>query len=200
MFTTRPDTLYGATFFVVAPESPLAAQIVTDDRRPEFEAYLEQTRQATEIERQSTDRPEDRGLPRRHAVNPVNGERIPVCAADYVLAEYGTGAIMAVPAHDQRDLDFARAFDLPVRRGGDDRGCRTRGRPASPRPATAPRELRRVWTVWTAGRRRGGDHRRAGRTEGTGDGGGDLPAAGLAAEPATLLGRADPDHSLRALR
>jgi len=115
VFTTRPDTLYGATFFVVAPDAPLAAEIVAPAQREAFEAYLEQTKRATEIERQSTDRPKsgvDLGV---HAINPVNGERIPVYAADYVLAEYGTGAVMAVPAHDQRDLDFARAFDLPVR-------------------------------------------------------------------------------------
>jgi leucyl-tRNA synthetase len=115
VFTTRPDTLYGATFFVVAPESPLAAEVVTTDRRAEFEAYLEQTKQTSEIERQSTERPKTGVFLGVHAINPVNGERIPVFAADYVLSEYGTGAIMAVPAHDQRDLDFARAFDLPVR-------------------------------------------------------------------------------------
>ena len=114
VFTTRPDTLYGATFFVVAPEAPLAAEIVTDDRRAEFEAYLEKTKQATEIERQSTERDKTGVFLGVHAVNPVNGEPIPVFAADYVLAEYGTGAIMAVPAHDQRDLDFARTFDVPV--------------------------------------------------------------------------------------
>jgi leucyl-tRNA synthetase len=114
VFTTRPDTLFGATFFVIAPESRLAEEIVTEDRRADFEAYREQTLQATEIERQSTDRPKSGVYLGVDAVNPVNGERIPVYAADYVLSEYGTGAIMAVPAHDQRDLDFARAFDLPV--------------------------------------------------------------------------------------
>ena len=114
VFTTRPDTLYGATFFVVAPEAPLAAEVVTDDRRADFEAYLEQTKQATEVERQSTERPKTGVFLGVHAINPVTGESIPVYAADYVLAEYGTGAIMAVPAHDQRDLDFAKAFDLPV--------------------------------------------------------------------------------------
>ncbi len=115
VFTTRPDTLFGATFFVVAPEAQLAAEIVTDDRRAEFEAYLAQTLQETEIERQATDRPKTGVYLGVDAINPVNGERIPVYAADYVLSEYGTGAIMAVPAHDQRDLDFALAFGLPVR-------------------------------------------------------------------------------------
>ena len=115
VFTTRPDTLCGATFFVIAPEVPLAAEVVTEEHRAAFEAYLEQTKRATEIERQSTDRPKTGVFLGVHAINPVNGERIPVYAADYVLAEYGTGAIMAVPAHDQRDLDFARAYELPVR-------------------------------------------------------------------------------------
>jgi leucyl-tRNA synthetase len=115
VFTTRPDTLYGATFFVIAPEAPLAAEVVTDEHRAAFEDYLEQTKRVSEIERQSTERPKTGVFLGVHAVNPVNGEKIPVFAADYVLAEYGTGAIMAVPAHDQRDLDFARAYEIPVR-------------------------------------------------------------------------------------
>jgi leucyl-tRNA synthetase len=115
VFTTRPDTLYGATFFVVAPEAPLAAEIVTAAQRPAFEEYLEATKRVSEIERQSSERPKTGVFLGVHAVNPVNGERLPVYAADYVLAEYGTGAVMAVPAHDQRDLDFATAFGLPVR-------------------------------------------------------------------------------------
>ena len=115
VFTTRPDTLYGATFFVIAPDAPLAAEVVSDDKRTAFEEYLEQTKHITEIERQATERPKTGVFLGVHATNPVNGEKIPVYAADYVLAEYGTGAIMAVPAHDQRDLDFARTFELPVR-------------------------------------------------------------------------------------
>lgn len=114
VFTTRPDTLYGATFMVVAPDGALAAEIVTDERRAAFDEYLEQTKKATEIERQASDRPKtgvDLGVT---ATNPVTGQQVPVWAADYVLAEYGTGAVMAVPAHDQRDLDFARTFGLPV--------------------------------------------------------------------------------------
>ena len=107
VFTTRPDTLYGATFMVVAPDADLAAEVVTDECRAEFEAYLEKTKQATEIERQSTERPKTGVFLGAHAINPVSGERIPMYAADYVLADYGTGAVMAVPAHDQRDLDFA---------------------------------------------------------------------------------------------
>ncbi len=115
VFTTRPDTLYGATFFVIAADSPLAAELCTADQRDELDAYLRQVSKLTDIERQSVERPKTGVFLGRHAINPVNDERIPVWAADYVLPDYGTGAIMAVPAHDQRDLDFARAFKLPVR-------------------------------------------------------------------------------------
>jgi leucyl-tRNA synthetase len=115
VFTTRPDTLYGATFFVVAADAPLAMEVCAPDRRAALEAYRDDVRKLSDIDRQSTDREKtgvDLGVTAR---NPVTGEDMPVYAADYVLADYGTGAIMAVPAHDQRDLDFARAFDLPVR-------------------------------------------------------------------------------------
>jgi len=115
VYTTRPDTLYGATFMVVAADSALASQLCSDERRAEFEAYLAQVRKLTDIERQSTDREKTGVFLGVYAINPVNGERIPMWAADYVLPDYGTGAIMAVPAHDQRDLDFARKFGLPVR-------------------------------------------------------------------------------------
>ncbi|WP_417562624.1 leucine--tRNA ligase [Microbacterium sp.] len=118
VFSTRPDTLYGATFFVVAPDADLAAELVAEssaDVRMQFEEYLSRVQKQTEIERQSTDRPKTGVFLGRYAINPVNGQRLPIWAADYVLADYGHGAVMAVPAHDQRDLDFARAFDLPVK-------------------------------------------------------------------------------------
>jgi leucyl-tRNA synthetase len=115
VFTTRPDTLYGATFFVVAADSALAAELCADSHRAELERYLQDVRKLTDIERQSADRDKTGVFLGRYAINPVNDERIPVWAADYVLPDYGTGAIMAVPAHDQRDLDFAREFGLPVR-------------------------------------------------------------------------------------
>jgi leucyl-tRNA synthetase len=118
VFTTRPDTLYGATFMVVAPDSDLAAELVAGappEIQSAFAVYLEQTGRLTEIERQDTERPKT-GVPLgRTAINPLTGERLPIWSSDYVLADYGHGAIMAVPAHDQRDLDFARRFDLPVR-------------------------------------------------------------------------------------
>ncbi|MGN6132162.1 MAG: leucine--tRNA ligase [Nocardioidaceae bacterium] len=115
VFTTRPDTLYGATFFVVAADAKLAAELCAPEQREAFEAYLEQVRRESDIDRLSTEREKTGVFLGRYAVNPVTGEQMPVWAADYVLADYGTGAVMAVPAHDQRDLDFAKAFDLPVR-------------------------------------------------------------------------------------
>ena len=116
VFTTRPDTLYGATFFVVAADSDLAAELAAGTAaEAEFTAYVEALRSVSEIDRLASDRPKTGVFLHRYAINPVNGEQIPVYASDYVLADYGTGAIMAVPAHDQRDLDFAVAFDLPIR-------------------------------------------------------------------------------------
>ncbi|WP_101845286.1 leucine--tRNA ligase [Zhihengliuella sp. ISTPL4] len=118
VFSTRPDTLHGATFFVVAPDGDLAAEIAADaepEVRERFQTYLAEVQKTTDIDRQSTDRPKTGVFLGRYAINPVNGEKLPIWAADYVLADYGHGAVMAVPAHDQRDLDFARAFDLPVK-------------------------------------------------------------------------------------
>jgi len=115
VFTTRPDTLYGATFFVVAADSPLAQELCAPEQRDQLRAYVTRVGKLTDIERQATDRDKTGVFLGRHAINPVNGERIGVWAAEYVLPDYGTGAIMGVPAHDQRDLDFARAFGLPVR-------------------------------------------------------------------------------------
>lgn len=115
VYTTRPDTLFGATFMVVAADAALAEEICAPDQRAAFEAYREEVSRESEIERLSTEREKTGVFLGRYAVNPVNGERLPVWASDYVLAEYGHGAIMAVPAHDQRDLDFALKFGLPVR-------------------------------------------------------------------------------------
>ncbi|MSO26968.1 MAG: leucine--tRNA ligase [Candidatus Nanopelagicales bacterium] len=116
VYTTRPDTLYGATFFVVAVDSDLAAELALgSSAETDFVAYLEQVKGTSEMDRLDQSREKTGVFLQRYAINPVNGERIEVWAADYVLADYGTGAIMAVPAHDQRDLDFARKFNLPVR-------------------------------------------------------------------------------------
>jgi len=115
IYTTRPDTLYGATFMVVAADSELAAELVVGTGiESEFNAYLEKIKADSDIDRLATDRPKSGVFLNRYAINPVNGAKLPIWASDYVLADYGTGAIMAVPAHDQRDLDFAKAFNLPV--------------------------------------------------------------------------------------
>lgn len=118
VFTTRPDTLHGATFMVVAPDSDLAAELAASSSaevRAQFQEYLTATQKQSEIDRQNADREKTGVFLDHFAINPVNGERIPVWVSDYVLADYGHGAIMAVPAHDQRDLDFALKFELPVR-------------------------------------------------------------------------------------
>jgi leucyl-tRNA synthetase len=115
VYTTRPDTLFGATFFVVAADSDLAAELAAGTpAEAEFNAYLDKVKASSEMDRLESGREKTGVFLERYAINPVNGEKIPVYAADYVLADYGTGAIMAVPAHDQRDLDFARTFKLPV--------------------------------------------------------------------------------------
>jgi len=115
VFTTRPDTLWGVTYMVLAPEHELVPEITTPDRRADVEAYVEQARRASEIERTSTEREKTGVFTGAYAINPVNGERVPIWIADYVLVTYGTGAIMAVPAHDQRDFEFAQRYNLPVR-------------------------------------------------------------------------------------
>jgi leucyl-tRNA synthetase len=114
VYTTRPDTLFGATFMVVAADAALAGDLVTDEQRAAYDDYLAEVRKASDIERLATDRPKTGVFLGVHATNPVTGTLIPVYAADYVLADYGTGAIMAVPGQDQRDWDFAKEFDLPV--------------------------------------------------------------------------------------
>ena len=115
IYTTRPDTLYGATFMVVAADAPLASELVEGTAlAPVLAKYIEEVKAASDIDRLATDRPKSGVFLERYAINPVNGEKLPIWASDYVLADYGTGAIMAVPAHDQRDLDFARAMKLPI--------------------------------------------------------------------------------------
>ncbi len=116
VFTTRPDTIYGATFFVLAPEHPLVEQLTTPERRAAAQAYVEQARHESEIERMSADKTRAKtGAPLgSYVTNPVSGAQIPIWIADYVLMSYGKGAVMGVPAHDQRDFEFARSFDLPI--------------------------------------------------------------------------------------
>jgi len=115
VFTTRPDTLWGVTFMVLAPEHPLVQKITTPEQQAEIEQYILDAARQTDIQRESSDKEKTGVFTGGYAINPVNGERIPVWIADYVLMTYGTGAIMAVPAHDERDFAFARAFNLPVK-------------------------------------------------------------------------------------
>ncbi len=112
VFTTRPDTLFGATFFVIAPESPLVDELAGDNEEVRSYASIAAARPTEE----RATREKTGVFTGHYATNPVNGERLPIWVADYVLMEYGTGAIMAVPAHDGRDREFAEAYDLPIRR------------------------------------------------------------------------------------
>ena len=115
IFTTRPDTLWGATFMVLAPEHPLVEKITTPECRAAVEAYVQQAVRQTDVQREAADKEKTGVFTGGYAINPVNGERIPIWIADYVLMTYGTGAIMAVPAHDQRDFEFARKYGLEIR-------------------------------------------------------------------------------------
>jgi leucyl-tRNA synthetase len=115
VFTTRPDTLFGATFMVVAPEHPIVKKITTDEQREAVDGYIKTAQAKSDVERQETNREKTGVFTGAYAINPVNNERIPVWVADYVLYGYGTGAIMAVPAHDERDHAFAKKFDIPMR-------------------------------------------------------------------------------------
>ena len=122
IFTTRPDTLFGATYMVLAPEHALVAALTRPEQRAAVESYREATARRSDLQRAEVTREKTGVFTGSHAINPVNGERLPIWIADYVMMGYGTGAIMAVPGHDQRDWEFARAFDLPIREvvsGGD---------------------------------------------------------------------------------
>jgi leucyl-tRNA synthetase len=114
VFTTRPDTLWGATFMVLAPEHPLVAKITSHDQKNEVEEYIQQAGRLSDIQRESAEKEKTGVFTGGYAINPVNGKRIPVWIADYVMMTYGTGAIMAVPAHDERDFEFALKFGLPI--------------------------------------------------------------------------------------
>ena len=114
VFTTRVDTVFGMSFVVLSPEHPLVATVVTDEQRADVDAYIARAASLTDVDRTAEGRERTGVFTGAHAVNPVSGHRVPVWVADYVLAGYGTGAIMAVPAHDERDFDFARRYDLPT--------------------------------------------------------------------------------------
>jgi len=115
VFTTRPDTVFGVTFMVLAPEHPLVRKLTSPEKKAEVEAYIEKSRRQSEIERLSTEKEKDGVFIGAYALNRLNGERVPIWIADYVLLSYGTGAVMAVPAHDERDFAFAKRYNLPIR-------------------------------------------------------------------------------------
>ncbi len=115
VFTTRPDTLYGVTFFLLAPEHPLVERLTTPENRAAMTEYQAKARAESEIERQSTDKTKTGVFTGSYAINPINGEQVPIWVTDYVLMGYGTGAVMGVPAHDQRDFEFARTMNLPIK-------------------------------------------------------------------------------------
>ncbi|RLC71679.1 MAG: leucine--tRNA ligase, partial [Chloroflexi bacterium] len=115
VFTTRPDTIFGVTFMVLAPEHPLVPKLTTPEQALEVQEYVEQARRRTEIERLSTEREKSGVFTGSYARNRLNGEKVPIWIADYVLPTYGTGAVMGVPAHDQRDFEFARKYGLPIK-------------------------------------------------------------------------------------
>ena len=114
VFTTRPDTTFGVTFMVLAPEHPLVPKLTTPERKAEVEAYIERSRRQTEIERLSTEKEKDGVFLGSYVINWLNGEKVPIWIADYVLLSYGTGAVMAVPAHDERDFAFAKKYNIPI--------------------------------------------------------------------------------------
>ncbi len=115
VFTTRPDTIFGVTFFVLAPEHPLVPLLTTPEHKAEVEAYILQTQRQTEIERTSAEREKTGVFLGSYVINKLNGEKVPILITDYVLLSYGTGAVMGVPAHDQRDFEFAKKYGLPIR-------------------------------------------------------------------------------------
>jgi leucyl-tRNA synthetase len=145
VFTTRPDTLWGATFMVFAPEHPLVDKITTPEHKDAVEEYKAQAARQSDIEREAVDKEKTGVFTGAYAVNPVNQERIPIWIADYVLMSYGTGAIMAVPAHDERDFAFAKKYDLPIveviRPEGEAKG-RLMSRPYKP-----PTSARASWST-----------------------------------------------------
>jgi leucyl-tRNA synthetase len=114
VFTTRPDTTFGVTFMVFAPEHPMVSKLTTPDRKAEVDAYIDKSRRLSEIERLSTEKEKDGVFTGAYCTNRLNGEKVPIWIADYVLLSYGTGAVMGVPAHDERDFLFAKKYDIPI--------------------------------------------------------------------------------------
>ena len=198
VFTTRPDTLYGATYMVLAPENPLVDRLTTNEQREAVAAYRDQVSAKSDLERTDLAKEKTGVFTGAFAINPASNERIPIWIADYVLMGYGTGAIMGVPAHDERDLEFARKFGLPITRSGRaaDWGTRIAG---GPRRNSA--RLHRRWRgdkfpadqrpLDAEGKR---THHRLAGGAGTRAAHGAIQTARLAFLAAALLGRAVPDR------
>ena len=200
VFTTRPDTLFGATFFVLAPENPIVEQLVAgSEHEAEVLEYVRHAAARSEVEREEKEK--DGVFTGRFAVNPVNGERIPIWVADYVLMGYGTGAIMAVPAHDERDYAFAERYGLEIRPVVVPRGRRPRRseRVLGAHGGRGARQLRAVQRALERPRRRSRSSPGS-RSAGSRRGDDRVPAARLALLPPALLGLPDPDHPLPGLR
>ena len=198
VFTTRPDTLFGCTFMVLAPEHPLVAELTTDECRADVEAYIEQARRQNEIERQSTTREKTGVFTGAYTKHPFTGEDIQIWIADYVLLSYGTGAVMGVPAHDERDFAFAseRGIPIPVVIAPPDWDGNDLDE-AYTGPGNDG-ELGTLRRYRLAGRQ--ARCRRRARRDGPGRSHRVISAARLVDLTAALLGRADPDDLLRVLR
>ena len=197
-FTTRIDTIFGVTFMVLAPEHPLVEAMTTPERRDEVRAYVEAARRQTEIERVAAEKEKTGVFLGVHAVNRLNGREVPIFIADYALMNYGTGAVMGVPAHDQRDFEFAREV-RPAHTGGHRPSRVGRwGSGGGPRRGRDDGELRRVRRHGQCGRQ--GGHRRVRGGAGLGQADSVLPYQGLAHLPAAVLGYPDPRGLLSRLR
>ena len=122
VFTTRADTVFGVSYCVLAPEHKLVEEIVTEDQKEVVEAYLDLVKRKSDLERTDLNKDKTGVFTGAYAINPVNGEKVEIWIADYVLASYGTGAVMAVPAHDERDYEFATKFNLPIKAVIEDNG------------------------------------------------------------------------------
>ena len=201
VFTTRPDTLFGATYLVLAPEHPLVADLTTAECRADVNAYRRRVAAMDLVSRKSVEKAKTGVFTGSYARNPATGASVPIWIADYVLMEYGTGAIMAVPGHDERDFEFAVQMKLPIVRvvagPGQDAATPLAAAEADDPGGEAGQQPRLRREAVGGGEAR---HHGGARGEGTRETGHQLPAPRLVHLPPALLGAADPDHLLRRLR
>ncbi len=190
VFTTRPDTIFGATYAVLAPEHPFVAKITTDEQRSKVNEYIDKIKSKSDLERTDLAKEKTGVFTGAYAINPANGEKMPIWIADYVLMSYGSGAIMAVPAHDERDYEFAKEFDLPIMEvvaGGN----------VEKEAYTGDGEhVNSGFLRWTWERRSDYEsHFLVGKEKHRNEEN-HVPSSRLVIQPSTLLGRADSCHSL----